>query len=67
MSRVRVLHERRVNGIIIRLEDDPEKKDGYRLAVIREEEFITYAAAMDALRAAEQEAKKGRVILRQSD
>lgn len=67
MSRVRVLHERRAGGLLFRLEDDPDKPNNYRVAVILVREFDQYHEAMDALRNAVAEAKKGHAILCQSD
>ena len=64
MSRIRVLHERRINGLIIRLQDTPDTSNGYRVAIIRETEFNDYHTAMDHLRAVVKDAEAKRIVFK---
>lgn len=59
--RTRVLHERKVNDVFVRLEDDPDKPTNYRVTIMQS--FDDYINAMDNLRRIEQEAKKGYVSI----
>lgn len=57
--RTRVLHERNVNGVFVRLEDNPDNPKNYRVAIVQT--FDDYIGAMDYIRQIEREAKKGHV------
>ena len=50
--RTRILHERRLPGCAIRLEDDPIKQDGYVLRIVTEKTFTEFYDAMNGFRAA---------------
>ena len=50
MSRVRVLHEYKTKGVLVRLQDDPDNLMGYKLLTVSERDFDDYHTAMDAMR-----------------
>lgn len=59
--RTRVLQDRSVNGVKIRLEDDPDDPADYRVTITRT--FDDYITAMDYVRQIEREARQGYVYI----
>ena len=63
MARTRVLQERRIPGAVIRLEDDPDKIENYKLRIVIEKEYQQFHTGMDAFRAAVADMVNGNVRL----
>lgn len=59
--RTRVLQDRSVNGVKIRLEDDPDNPTDYRVTITQS--FDDYITAMDFVRRIEHEAGQGYVCI----
>lgn len=66
MSRVRVLHEYKTKGVLVRLQDDPDNLVGYKLLTISERVFDDYHTAMDAMRSIEKELRANNGIYLQN-